>query len=428
MTTRILLATAGSLGDLHPFMAVAHALQALGLSPVIASAPDYRARVENAGLDFLPMGPSHADVEADLGMTLATLTHKIRRRPDLLYRELVFPYLQCCLDDVRPMVAESALVMTSTLAISARLAAELEGRAQVAAILQPMMWLSAEDFPIFMPGITLSRLIRALGPKAGHLARSAILGAGRIMGQPVTRFRAGLGLKPSACDPLFAGQFGSAGSVGMYSPCLGTLPTDGSAAGVITGFCFHDQDESPAEQQLAALDRFLAAGRAPLVFTLGSAAVRSAGSFFAESVRAATALGERAVLIVGDDMPKDLAADPARVHLCRYVPYSRLFPKALAVVHQGGIGTFGQALRAGCRQLIVPHFADQADNAARAIRLGVGAALRRQSCRTARLTHELAHLLANPRLPYRAQHIASGLATERGAIATAEFLANRAFP
>ena len=37
-----------------------------------------------------------------------------------------------------------------------------------------------------------------------------------------------------------------------------------------------------------------------------------------------------------------------------YAPYSEIFSKAAAVVHQGGSGTTGQALRAGRPMLIVP--------------------------------------------------------------------------
>lgn len=423
MKTRILLATAGSLGDLHPFIAVARALRALDLDPVIASAPDYRAHVENTGIRFIPMGPSHSEIEADLGMTLGSLTDQLPARPDWLYRRLVFPYLRRCFDDVRPIVADSNLVMTSTLAISARIAAELEGRPQVGAILQPMMWLSASDFPIFMPGAAISHLIRSLGPIAGSLARGAIHAGGWILGRPVSRFRRALGLRRRTRDPLFASQYGSAGSIGMYSPLLGGSPQKKLRNAVITGFCVHDGDTETPSPERTALNRFLVHGTAPLVFTLGSAAVRHAGDFYSESARAALALGERAVLIAGESPPDGMSFDPDRIHVTGYVPYSAIFPKARAIIHQGGIGTFGQALRAGRPQLVVPHFADQADNAARAVRLGVAGLIARRSYRTTSVKHALEGLLTNARVQQRAKDLATELALERGADHTAAVLA-----
>ena len=47
---RIALVTFGSLGDLHPFIAVGRALQARGYEPVIATTAQYRENVAAAGL------------------------------------------------------------------------------------------------------------------------------------------------------------------------------------------------------------------------------------------------------------------------------------------------------------------------------------------------------------------------------------------
>jgi rhamnosyltransferase subunit B len=59
----------------------------------------------------------------------------------------------------------------------------------------------------------------------------------------------------------------------------------------------------------------------------------------------------------------------------QYEPFSRLLPRAAALVHHGGIGTAAQALRAGVPQLVVPGCYDQFDNAARLRRLGVSRTL-----------------------------------------------------
>ena len=58
---RILFATLGSLGDLHPYMAVALALQARGHAVTVATNRIHRARVEAAGLAWAGMRPEAPD-------------------------------------------------------------------------------------------------------------------------------------------------------------------------------------------------------------------------------------------------------------------------------------------------------------------------------------------------------------------------------
>ena len=54
---RIVLNTFGSLGDLHPYLALALGLQRRGHQPVIATSAIYRAKVEALGLAFAAVRP-----------------------------------------------------------------------------------------------------------------------------------------------------------------------------------------------------------------------------------------------------------------------------------------------------------------------------------------------------------------------------------
>ena len=54
-----------------------------------------------------------------------------------------------------------------------------------------------------------------------------------------------------------------------------------------------------------------------------------------------------------------------------HAPHARLLPRAAVTVHQGGVGTLQQDLRAGRPMLVVPSAHDQPDNADRARRLGL---------------------------------------------------------
>ena len=157
----------------------------------------------------------------------------------------------------------------------------------------------------------------------------------------------------------------------MFSPLLAQPQPDWPPYTHITGFPLHDTDEvDPAAMR--ALADFLAAGEAPIVFTLGSSAVYDAGDFFERSVKIARGLNRRAVLLTGR-VPEnqDLPALPPTVFACEYAPHSCIFPHAAVNVHQGGIGTLAQALHAGRPMLVVPFSHDQPDNAERAQRVVV---------------------------------------------------------
>src|SRR5262249_27385677 len=141
---------------------------------------------------------------------------------------------------------------------------------------------------------------------------------------------------------------------------------------------------------------FLACHPAPIVFTLGSSAVRTARDFYAVSARAAARLGRPAVLGTDDwTIAAGAPADDgdAPILLTGDEPDGRLFPHAGAVVHQGGVGTTAQAMRAGRSMLVVPFAHDQPDQAARIARAGIGRRLARPQYESARVARELDRLL-----------------------------------
>jgi rhamnosyltransferase subunit B len=112
---------------------------------------------------------------------------------------------------------------------------------------------------------------------------------------------------------------------------------------------------------------------------------------------AARHLNRRAVFLIGRDTRNQLtSALPDTMISASYAPFSAIFPRAAAIVHQGGIGTTGQALRAGKPMLIMPHAFDQPDNADRIKRLGVGLTVPRAKYSTKTAVKTLHRLLNDP--------------------------------
>ena len=168
-----------------------------------------------------------------------------------------------------------------------------------------------------------------------------------------------------------------------------------------TGFPYFSQSARPETRE--KLDRFLAAGEPPVVFTLGSTAVHIGRDFYQSAAAAARTLGRRAVLLVGKNPHP--AAEDHDILVLDYVPLGAILPRAAAVVHHGGIGSCAEALRAGLPSLIVPFGYDQPDNAERLRRLGVARVLRRNRVSTHTLTAGLREVLADPGLAMQAREL-----------------------
>jgi rhamnosyltransferase subunit B len=89
-------------------------------------------------------------------------------------------------------------------------------------------------------------------------------------------------------------------------------------------------------------------------------------------------------------------------------------PRAAAVVHQGGIGTVAQTLRAGRPMLIVPWAHDQPDNAQRIRRIGAGRWLRRNRYRARSAAEQLDRLLKDTSYEANARRASEIIRGENG--------------
>ncbi len=206
----------------------------------------------------------------------------------------------------------------------------------------------------------------------------------------------------------------------MFSRLLAAPQPDWPPHSVSTGFPFYDQD---GEAGLSAdLLCFLDAGPPPIVFTLGSSAVKDAGLFYEQSATAAKMLDCRAVLLVGKDTQNRPRELPNGVAAFDYAPFSELFPRAAAIVHQGGIGTTAQAMRSGRPMLVMPYAHDQPDNAYRVTKLGIARTIPRRKYTAERAAVELRELLENPVYARRASEIGEKMRQEDGVRAACEAL------
>src|SRR5688572_3080043 len=411
---RIVLNTFGSFGDVHPYLALGIELRARGHAVVVGTMEGYREMIEKIGLEFAPVRPQiQQPKEQD-----AEIINKImdpRRGPRFLMEEVVYPAVRDSYADLLAAVPGADLLVTHPAAPAGPLVGRKLGLPWISTVLAPMSFFSAYDPPV-PPFWQWLGKVRVLGPtitkvlldlsKSGHKAK------------PVAELRKELGLSDFG-NPIFEGQHSPMLVLALFSRVFAQPQADWPPQTEMTGFCFYDgrhQTLMPDE-----LERFLGAGPAPIVFTLGSSAVWVARDFFSESIEAARRLGQRAILLVGDERNRP-ATVPDGMIAADYAPYESLLPRASVMVHHGGVGTTSQGLLAGVPTLIVPFAFDQSDNAEHARRLGTSRTVYRDKYRAARVAKELHELLTRPEYAQNAREVSQKLKQENGPARAADLI------
>ncbi len=401
---RIVIATIGSLGDLHPCLALSLELTRRGHDVTIATTPHYKSKVRALGISFQPMRPDWDPTDPQL----IRQCDDLKKGPEVLYRKMLLPELRGTYTDLLSVALHADLLIAGELVYAAPLVAEKLKLPWVSAILSPFSFFSSVDPSVMVNAPALIHLRKA-GPSVYRAGLNFGRLATRHWSNPVRDLRREQGLRRD-CDPVFRDKFSPYLVLALFSHWLAEPQPDWPPRTSQPGFVYFANP--PEDASLSSkLSDFLASGAEPIVFTQGSTAVHSPGDFYTVSATAAKRLGRRAVLLGikdGSDVDStDLLTLP-------YAPYSQLFPHAIVNVHQGGSGTTGEALRSGRPMLIVPYGWDQPDNAARVQRLGAGLHVPRSEYSVETATAALKTLLTTQRFSTRAAAVGERMAAEDG--------------
>lgn len=453
---RIVFNTFGTLGDLHPMLALATEMRARGHDCCFACPDVFRLALAPLGFKTYGLTPDLDPGNKQLNADLMDL----RRGSERLLKEVLFPALPKTVEELLAAIEDDGgadLLISADITYAAPIVAELTGIRWASVILAPFSLFSRHDPPALppFPGLAwveskVPTVNRGVLPFARWYSRHWV--------RPVYDLRHSLGL-PRGKNPIFDAKNSPQLVLGLFSPLLGAPQPDWPSATRLCGFTLFNGSQpaagtiiantnngrhpeptakgplhSPAFAAISVecnnntpapsglpphVEEFLQMGPPPVVFTLGSSAVFAAGDFYHISAEAAAILGLRALMLTGvltDGEPRGILSP----NLCtaEYVCYAELFPRAAAIVHQGGVGTLAHALKSGKPMVIVPCSHDQPDNARRAARLGVSRTIPRDKYTAARAAAELQALLKSNLAPgYReaAQLAGSRLAQENGA-------------
>lgn len=421
---KIVLSTFGSFGDLHPYIALALELKARGHHPVIASSEIYREKTDALGLELhavRPVMPSYEETDEITRMLEKVMD--ARTGTEQVFNTLIIPHLRDIYEDLSAAARGADLLVTHPLTLPAPLVAERTGIPWVSSVLAPISLFSASD-PSVPPQLPSMYHLLKLHPLVG---RGLIAVAKRKLGSvaaAVGQLRAELGLPPGG-HPLFEAQHSPTLVLALFSRVLAEPQPDWPPRTRLTGFPFHDRRDRAGDDVEGArlspeLAKFLDAGEPPIIFTLGSSAIWVAKDFYRDSIDAAHALGRRALLLIGHERNRPVEPLPEGIAAFEYAPYGEVLPRASVVVHQGGVGTTGQALRAGRPALVVPFSHDQFDNGARVARLGCARTLARSRYNAASATRELRAILDDENYKVNATEIGRRVQAEDGARAACD--------
>ncbi|WP_232666676.1 glycosyltransferase [Pseudonocardia sp. TRM90224] len=333
---RILLLTAGSRGDVEPFLALARRAVLEGHDVRLGVTAEFVDTVRAAGIEPAPLAGDYSELVAEQGVSpLAAIRS---------FRTTIVPMMTALLRSAARAATDHRpdVIVHHPKVLSAPLAATALGIPHVLCEIVPVV-TPTRSFPA--AGVTTVDL----GP-LNRLTYRATGAANRMFAGPLREVGGGLGLRPGAAVAP------SARSLVPISPALLTRPADWPASTVITGAWHQPGTEPEVDAELA---EFLAEGDV-VHAGFGSMAAGDPVARGRAVVGAIRAVGKRALVTTGwggMDVPGDLLGPDVLVRSA--VPHGRVLPLCRAAVHHGGAGTVHAVVRAGLPSVVVPFLADQ---------------------------------------------------------------------
>lgn len=390
---RMLLLTAGSRGDVEPFLALGRHAATRGHEVRLGVTREFVDPVRAAGLDVAVLEGDFADLVAQQGVsTWAALRS---------YRTVVAPMMAAVLRSAATAALDFSpdVLLHHPKVLSAPVAAARLGVPHVLVEIVPTL-TPTRAFPA--AGVTTVNL-RPLNP----LTYRAAAGATGLFAATLRSIRSDPDLPVRDASPP------PALTLVPVSPTLLERPGDWPRTTQITGAWHHATVDASAGHELdAEVEAFLDGGEV-IYAGFGSMAGGNPAARAAAVIEAARATGRRALLLTGWGglaVPEDVATHPD-VLVRRALPHAAILPRCTVAVHHAGAGTAHAAVRAGTVSIPVPFLGDQPFWAGQLHRRGLGTApVPSRRLTTATLTAALKSLPPSA----AAKHAAATMAEEDG--------------
>lgn len=390
---RILIATAGSHGDVLPFIALGKELSRRGYEIYFYANPVFAEHVADAGLRFHPVSTAQAYASL-FREAVDDNSRQAFKRIAQEFETLNGEYYTAMKADLIP---GKTVVLGGSLLFAPRLLSETGAIPCVTVHLAPSI-VRSDYHPARLDARWITGSTPAIIRKIAWWLLDRFYESS--VTAPLNKLRAELGLVP--LKRIFQSWIHEADSVICLFPAWFANPQDDWPRQlVLSGFPLYDRENTQALS--SEVLRFIEAGSPPVGISAGTATANS-HDFFQTSIAACKTAGLRAILLspFTEHIPEKL---PEGILHVPYAPFESLLPRLAAFIHHGGIGSTSQALRAGIPQLIRPVAYDQFDNSARAMELGVGRELLAKQYKTQNVAKVLAILTGDPAIKRRCEEV-----------------------
>lgn len=418
---RIALTTLGSRGDVQPFVTLGHEMKRRGHAVRVAAPAAYRDLVTEAGLDCTPLpgAPSeflpgrswkslgeprlasmvrHSTSAVRLSRALSVVPQRAAGDPDDLVRTL-------------QTASEGADVVVN--AILTRPVHLLTGDRTPWAAVASWPHSPTGAFPAFgAPRLPLGPYYNRLT----HAVRAQL--EWQFARRAVNDFRATAGLPALGHTSPLRALGADIPVFYPFSPSVVQPSWDWPKNSHLTGFWFWDRQWEPPSD----LRTFVEEGTPPVVLTLGSMwPIHRRFNVLRMALASVKRAGRRMVFV--GSLPEGTL--PSYAFQIDEADYRWLFPRSACVIHHGGPGTMGEALRAGVPQAALPALVDQPFWAGQMRKLGVASEPVPLSRITpAKLDASIRECLTNGQLARRATQVAAYVRADGGVAEAADALEN----
>jgi rhamnosyltransferase subunit B len=382
-----ILITAGSGGDIYPFLQLGRELKQRGHQCTLITHCVYEEKASRYGLDFTPLDTPaeyQAFIEDQPLLNTPRGIPQFLRRHALSSVSVLFELVS------RHVSRQDTVLLTRDLFDTApRLISEKLGL--------PLIWVF----------ISPSQITTA--PLRARLFSS-------MLASDIERIRSSLGLQPSVPETYWLTY--ASESIALW-PEWFAASEDWPSKLVSVGFMVEDATETDGLLH-SRIESMLAKGPPPVLITAGTGAYLG-GDFHDASARACTLLNRPGIVVsrYAAQIPRHL---PDSVCSVDFLPFRTLMPRMGAVIHHGGVGTLSCALGAGVPQLVLPMGADRPDNAVRLQRLGVAEYLPPPQWKPELIADSLRRLLDSPAVSHRCNEFAKRLENANAAKAACEVI------
>ncbi|KPL86043.1 glycosyltransferase [Herpetosiphon geysericola] len=401
----ITIVSYGSRGDVQPYLALGRALQHVGHTVKLIGPANFADLSQAAGVPFASVG---VDLQAYLRERMASLSksnNSIRLLKSLhnelneLIEQVAHETLQACQDT-------DCIIGTGPQTASF---AEKVGVPFIEAVLQPVTptrsfpspiapsWLKLGGFANYLTHLGFEQMFWQVFRPTVNRVRTQVLGLRSYgFGSPFAKIRGQVALRLHG-----------------YSNYVVPRPNDWPDQHKVTGFWFlpPPSDWSPP----AELTDFLAAGSAPIYIGFGSMMGGDPQTLTNLVSEALARTGQRGILAGGWGALGETTDANDQLLFVKDVPHYWLFPQMAAIVHHGGAGTTGAALRSGKPSIVVPFSFDQPFWGRRVAELGVGSApIPRKQLTLERLVAAINQVTKQTAIRERAAQLGEQIQAEHG--------------